>query len=309
VSRTQPLAWPSGAAALGDRIGGRIGPAHRRAARHALTVVGALALPYIIFINQVRSTWGFDAYAYWAIDLADLYGRSFQNTSGYGAFRYTPAIGQLFSIFGAVPWEVFFAGWFTAMVIALIWMTGRNALLLVAFPPLALELYHANVHLFMAAAIVLGFRWPATWAFVILTKVTPGIGLLWFAVRREWRSLAIALGVTAAIAAVSFVVAPHLWREYYLTMIDNLFFDRGRPYPIPIPLPVRLVVAAAVVVYGARTDRRWLVPVAATIALPIIWWHGLSMLVAALALWRADRRERAPDEAPGRAANATAVAA
>lgn len=256
-------------------------------------IVGALALPYIIFINQVRSTWGFDAYAYWAIDLADLYGRSLQNTSGYGAFRYTPAIGQAFSVFGAVPWEVFFAGWFIAMVAALFWMTGRNALLLVAFPPVALELYHANVHLLMAAAIVLGFRWPATWAFVILTKVTPGIGLLWFAVRREWRNLAIAVGVTVALAGLSLIVAPDLWREYVKTMVDNLFFDRGRPYPIPIPLPIRLIVAVAVVVYGARTDRRWLVPVAATIALPIIWWHGLSMLVAAVALWRADRTDRA----------------
>jgi hypothetical protein len=286
VSRTQPLAWPPGWAALGNRVG----PAHRRAARHALMIVGALALPYIIVINRARSTWGFDAVAYWAIDLADLYGRSLQNTSGFGAFRYTPAIGQVFSVFGVLPWEVFFAGWFAAMIAALVWMTGRNALLLVALPPLALELYHANIHLFMAAAIVLGFRWPATWAFVILTKVTPGIGLLWFTVRREWRSLAIAIGVTMAIAGLSFVVAPHLWHEYYLTMIDNLFFGGGRPYPLLVPLPLRLVIAAAVVVYGARTDRRWLVPVAATIALPIIWWHGLSMLVAALALWRIDRR-------------------
>ncbi len=46
----------------------------------------------------------------------------------------------------------------------------------------------------MAAAIALGFRYPATWAFVLLAKVTPGIGLLWFLVRREWRNLAIALG-------------------------------------------------------------------------------------------------------------------
>jgi hypothetical protein len=289
VSRTQQLSWPPGAAALGDRFG----PAHRRAARHALMIVGALALPYIIVINRTRSTWGFDAFAYWAIDLADLYGRSIQNTSGFGAFRYTPAIGQAFSVFGLVPWEVFFAGWFAAMVAALVWMTGRDALLLVALPPLALELYHANVHLFMAAAIVLGFRWPATWAFVILTKVTPGIGLLWFAVRREWRSLAIAVGATFAIAGLSYLVAPNLWREYVVTMVDNLFFDRGRPYPIPIPLPVRLLIAAAVVTYGARTNRRWLVPVASTIALPIIWWHGLSMLVAAFVLWRIDRREAA----------------
>jgi Glycosyltransferase family 87 len=288
VSLAQRLARPPGVAALGDRFG----PVHRRAARHALMIVGALALPYIIVINGTRSMWGFDAVAYWAIDLADLYGRSLQNTSGFGAFRYTPAIGQAFSVFGLVPWEVFFAGWFAAMLMALVWMTGRYVLLLIALPPLALELYHANVHLFMAAAIVLGFRWPATWAFVILTKVTPGIGLLWFAARREWRSLTIAVGVTLAIAGLSFVVAPHLWREYYLAMIDNLYFDAGRPYPLLVPLPIRLAVAAAVVVYGARTDRRWLVPVAATIALPIIWWHGLSMLVAAFALWQADRPGR-----------------
>jgi hypothetical protein len=97
------------------------------------------------------------------------------------------------------------------------------------------------------------------------------------------------LGVTVAIAGLSLILAPDLWREYVKTMVDNLFFDRGRPYPIPIPLPIRLLVATAVVVYGARTNRRWLVPVAATIALPIIWWHGLSMLVAAVALWRSDR--------------------
>ena len=28
-------------------------------------------------------------------------------------------------------------------------------------------------------------RWPAAWAFVLLTKMTPGIGLLWFAFRRD----------------------------------------------------------------------------------------------------------------------------
>ena len=63
-------------------------------------------------------------------------------------------------------------------------------------------------------AIVLGMRWPAAWAFILLTKISPGVGLLWFAVRREWRNLAIALGVTSAIAAVSFVLAPNLWSDF-----------------------------------------------------------------------------------------------
>ena len=69
-----------------------------------------------------------------------------------------------------------------------------------------MELAGGNIHLLLAAAIVLGFRWPWTWSLVLLTKITPGIGLLWFVVRREWRNLTIALGGTAAIVAVSFVL-------------------------------------------------------------------------------------------------------
>ena len=77
----------------------------------------------------------------------------------------------------------------------MIWLGWRSALLVLAFPPVALELYHGNIHLLMAAAIVLGFRYPIGWSFLLLTKVTPGVGLVWFAVRREWRPLIIALGV------------------------------------------------------------------------------------------------------------------
>ena len=53
------------------------------------------------------------------------------------------------------------------------------------------------------------------------------------------------------------------------------------PNHVPVPLLVRLPLAAALVWWGATTDRRWTVPVAATLALPTIWIHGLAMLVAA----------------------------
>ena len=39
-----------------------------------------------------------------------------------------------------------------------------------------MELAGGNIHLLLAAAIVLGFRWPATWSLVLLTKVTPVSG-------------------------------------------------------------------------------------------------------------------------------------
>src|SRR4029078_312592 len=111
-------------------------------------------------------------------------------------------------------------------------------------------------------AIVIGFRWPAAWALVLLTKITPGIGLLWFAVRREWRHLAIALFATAAIAAVAVVVRPQEWRDWVDVVIGNA--GKGGTWAsVPVPLWIRLPLAAALVVWGARTDRAWTVPIAA----------------------------------------------
>ncbi len=276
-------------------LAARLGRPRIRAIRDALILVGLISLPYIVAINAATSLFGFDAHAYWNVNLANLYGSATGNTSDLDAFRYTPAAGQLFAVFHAVPWEMFFAIWFAAMIGALIWLTGWTSLVSLAFPPIPLELYHGNIHLFIAVAIVVGFRYPAAWAFVVLTKVSPGVGALWFAFRGEWRKFAIAVGATVAIAAVSFVVAPDLWRQYVSTMVDNLDYDPGHPYPIPIPLPIRMLASAAVVAWGARTDRRWTVPVAATLSLPIIWFHGFAVLVAAIPLWREDRaraRER-----------------
>ncbi len=283
ANRAAPIEW----------IGARLGPARLRAARHALMIVGLVSLPYIILINWSRSLFGFDAHAYWNVDLANLYGHSLGNTSGLDAFRYTPVAGQVSSLFNVVPWELFFGLYFVAMIAALVWMTGRTWLILLAFPPIPLELYHGNIHLFMAVAIIVGFRHPAAWAFIVLTKVSPGVGALWFAFRREWRAFAIAMVSTAALAGISLVVAPDLWRQYVATMVDNLAYDPGHPYPVPVPLAIRLAVAVALVAWGARTDRRWIVPVAATISLPIIWFHGLAMLVAAIPLWREDRARAA----------------
>jgi hypothetical protein len=273
-----------------EGAGASIGRRRLRAIRHALTIVGIVSLPYIILINQAKSMFGFDAYAYWAIDLNDLYGRSIGNTSDLGAFRYTPAAGQLFAPFHLLPWELFLALWTAAIVAALIWLVGRSWLLLFAFPPIPLELYHGNIHLFMGVAIVLGFRYPIAWAFIVLTKVSPGVGALWFAFRGEWRKFAIAVGGTVAITAVSFLVAPNLWREYTQTMVDNLAYDPGHPYPVPIPVPIRMAMSAVIVWWGARTDRRWVVPIAVVLSLPIIWFHGLAVLVACIPLWREDRR-------------------
>jgi hypothetical protein len=118
---------------------------------------------------------------------------------------------------------------------------------------------------------------------VLLTKITPGIGLLWFVVRREWRQLFIALGATAGVVAVSFVLMPDAWFQW-VEVLTRIAGRDGTWAAVPIPFLVRLPFAVALVVWGARTDRRWTVPVAGMLALPALWYGGLSMLLAVIAL-------------------------
>jgi hypothetical protein len=56
---------------------------------------------------------------------------------------------------------------------------------------------------------------------------------------------------------------------------------------LPVPLLPRLAVAAIVTVIAAATDRRWLVPFAVVVALPVLWLNGLAVLTAAVPLWLA----------------------
>ena len=224
---------------------------------------------------------GVDAYTYWSIDPSDPYTASRPGVGG--AFFYTPAMAQLFAPFHVLPWQLFIAAWSLLLGAALVWQAGLWTGPLLLFVPVFAEIAAGNIHLLLGAATVIGFRYPAVWAFALLTKITPGVGLLWFAARREWRNLGIALGATAAVAAVSFAIAPSLWVRWTEIMVAAVGAKEW-PFTIPVPLPVRLGLAAALVVWGARTDRRWTVPVASTIALPVLWVNGLAMLIAALPL-------------------------
>src|SRR5215218_7627685 len=182
----------------------------RRALRDGLVLAGLLVGAYLfVVVAPQAKTVGFDAFAYWSVNIRDPYAT---HIGGLGSFLYTPVLARLFAPASNLDWPTFLWLWLASLLATAIWLGGRRRWLWVlALPPVALELYHGNIHLLMAAAIALGFRYPATWAFVLLAKVTPGIGLLWFAVRREWRNLAIALGVTAAIVAVSLIVDGEVW--------------------------------------------------------------------------------------------------
>jgi glycosyl transferase family 87 len=270
----------------------RPSPIVRRALRDGLAIAGLAFAAYLfLVVAPMAGTFGFDAYAYWSLDLTNPYAVP---AGTFGAFTYTPVIARLFAPFGLLSWPAFVWLWSTLLVGTIVWLGWRSALLVLAFPPVALELYHGNVHLLMAAGIALGFRYPVAWTFVLLTKVTPGVGLVWFAVRREWRPLAIALGSTAALVVASLLIDGRLWVAWLDESI--LKTASGAPlnqFSIAIPLVLRLPVAVLLVAWGGLTDRRWTVPVAATLALPILWPSGLAVLAA---LWPIlqNRRELEP---------------
>lgn len=220
---------------------------------------------------------GFDAHAYWLTRTGDYYAQSSLGTTD--AYLYSPVFAQILSPFAALPWAAFITVWTALIVAAYLWLTGPLAVPLLLFFPFALEIHEANIHVLLAASIVLAERWPAAWAFGLLTKVTPGVGLVWYAVRREWRSLGIAGAATGVIAAASFVIAPDLWREWIAVLGKGAAASPTTTY-VAVPLLVRLPVAVLLIAWGARADRRWVLPVGVMLALPIVWLNSLAVLLA-----------------------------
>ncbi len=236
----------------------------------------------VAFCEPFGRLWGTgqDARSYWAPSLADPYANADWTTPS--AYPYAPVLLQVLQPIRLLSWQMFIAVWAAILIGAIAWLTGPR-LLAAGILFAAMELAGGNIELLLAVAIVLGFRWPSAWAFVLLTKVTPGVGLLWFVVRREWRPLAIALASTAAVAAVSIALAPDAWAQWPGVLLG--IAGRGGTWAaVPIPFVVRLPFAIALVMWGARTDRRWTVPVASMLALPALWYGGFSMLLAVLPL-------------------------
>ena len=269
-------------------------PSRRHALRDGLIVAGVLFNATLLLVWGPRLYWFIDAVAWWHIDLANLYA-GMHDPGQIGAFRYAPVIAWLFVPLSWLAWPALVAVYLALSGLALVTLTGRRAwLFLIAFPPVLLELVNGNIHLFMALAVWAGLRWPASWAFILLTKVTPGVGVLWFAGRRDWRGLAIALGATASIVGVGFVIAPSQWLDWF----QSLLIASGAPTsPGVPPLVVRLPVAAALAYWAGRTGRAWLVPFAVFLALPILWLQGLAILTASFPLWWERARWQRPASA------------
>jgi hypothetical protein len=258
----------------------------------ALDVLGWVAIGYLAlyWLHLVASLGAhhYDAWTYWATDPLDPYRNSV--VGDRGAYPYSPAWVQLIEPLRHLPFLVVYAGWTAVYLVALAWLVGPlgAAAALVLMTTAQLNVIGGNVQFMMAIAVVVGMRFPAAWSWVLLTKAAPGVGLVWFAVRREWRSLLVAIGFSAAIAAASFVIAPQLWGEWLRTLSSNASVEVASPILLRVPILPRLLVSAAIVAWAAWRNRPAGIILAVALSQPVLWAGAITLLLAAFRLsgWR-----------------------
>lgn len=232
---------------------------------------------------------GIDTHAYWLTARhTDPYGDS---PGTRGAYLYSPAFAAAIWPIAHLPWTAFVTIWMLAEAAAFVWLLiplgWRWGIPL--FGLCTVEVVVGNIYAFLAVVAVVGVRRPALWALPLLTKITPGLGPIWFAVRRDWRALAWSLGATAMIACASFLLAPHMWFEWARFLLTNQ--RNGQWF-----LPLRVAGAVLLTIFAARKNKAWLLAPAMLLANPMVFnsWMALTLLSSIPRL----RRLRDPSAQP-----------
>ena len=265
-----------------------------------LAAIGAILLA-VVAVNR----WAVpsDEHAYWLasqrlLNSQPLYDPSATIVTPY-AYWYPPVLAQVLAPVAAVlPSEAFTAAWTVLLLVCVWFLAGRTplaALALIAFLPVAVELWFRNIHLVLAVLVVLGLRrWPALFAVGASIKLAPGLGIAYLAARGRWRDAGLATAVGIAILIVSFVISPDAWRQFI-----GILTERGAGETngfLAVPYFARALVGFALAIVAGRLRPALgepLLVVAITVALPTLWFTALSMLAAIAGLMLLRRREDA----------------
>jgi hypothetical protein len=265
--------------------------------RLGLSILGLITLATIYGAGGP----GYDFMAYWAVDPSAPY----ETTLGLGAFHYAPPFVILAAPLSQLPFDLAYALWTTIMVTLLVWMTRSWALAWCAFPPVASELFHGNIHIALAALIVVGIRYSPALGIVGLAKLTTGVAMLWPVFRRDWRGVIETSAVILAIVAASVLLqGTEIWVAWFDHLSARAETTHIGGALIDVPLTLRLPVAVGLLAWGAVSDRRWTLPLAVTLSVPLLWAHSFAILVALPLVIRsrvdvdATGRRTAPAEAP-----------
>ena len=238
-----------------------------------------------------------DAVAYWQAGTStELYPASWSQVAN-GYLFYPPPVAQLSTLLQPIGWPAFILLFTTATFAAFWYCARRWSLLLIALgvpyfigigPELpAVPLGYAligNLQWLLAAATVLALRHPALWSIELVTKVTTAMGWWWHLLRGEWRAAAIGAAASLLVVGVSFALGPDLWFDFAAFAFGNGTMANPPIPQFPIPFGVRLVTGMALLIWGARTNRAWTVPVVVGWSLPAV--HSAGFLPFWIAAWR-----------------------
>ncbi len=244
-----------------------------------------------------RTALGYDAHAYWlAWHHSPMYGLP-PNTAD--AYLYSPAFAQVLWPLAQLPWPLFLAAWTVAGFALYAWLLrplgwSLAAPLLLFCVPQAMV---GNIWPLLAVVLVFGFRRPGLWALPLLTKVTAGVGVVWFAARGEWRNLVRVLVPTVLVTAVSVAMSPQLWADW-LHILRGGGTGGSAAGGFDIPLVYRLPVALALTLYAARRSRPGFLAAAMALACPVF---ALSYVMSNVFLLTALPRLREMHAHPDRA--------
>jgi hypothetical protein len=268
-----------------------------------VAVVGFAFLAQVLVrhgVNTAAGGGGIDALAYWTaakhvLDGQPLYALP---VGAFTAYPYPPIVAQLLAPAGLLSDGLFIRLWqaleIACLVIAVGWTRAGVALLV--FPPVIAEIDAGNVHLIMAAAcamVMRGHAWTVGPAAVLKFAGGALVPLAWV---KDRRGLLLGAGIVAAAILVSVVLSPAAWADYASYLRGSQFPTGWYNIAENVPLPLRLGLAAVISIAAIRWVR--LAPVALVLAYPIVWFHGLSTLVAIAAT-----RVAAPNPENARAVN------
>nr|AGC71602.1 hypothetical protein [uncultured bacterium A1Q1_fos_1053] len=237
-------------------------------------VLGIAIFGYATYLAMIFG-FGVDSHAYWQA----IRGEYYSNAPGtIDAFLYSPAFAQLLWPLAQLPWPVFNMLWMLAATASLTyllrplgWRLSVPALL--ACTP---EIFSGNVFWIFAMVVAFGLRFPALWAFVFLTKITPAIGPIWFAMRREWTNVSISAVATVVVVGTSYAIDPEAWFAWIEFLRTHLSSTKGQVGGLSLPPVVRIPLAVALILWGALRTKYWTIPTAMVLATPVF---GIASLV------------------------------
>lgn len=238
-------------------------------ARTALILIWLLSL-IAVFVSVrhlvTGNEAGQDSHAYWLAAQGEL---SYGAAPGQkDAYLYSPAFAAAIKPLALLPWPLFCAAWMCIQSVVVIWLLkplhARWAIpaALLCIP----ELLVGNIYILLAATAVLGLTKPAAWSFSILTKITTGVGLLWFAATGDWKRLLQGAGATLCIVFISYAADPSAWGEWLHFLLENA---EGTP-DSTTSFVARCLVAVGLVILGAWKRWAFLLAPAMVLASPVL---------------------------------------